>query len=144
MVERDRNNIESAGLICKAAPRQKVYRHLANPVLLPASHRLGTITERRGRPRLDLHEHNHALMAGDDVNFSIAGAVAAIKKFVPAATKLGAREIFAEFSQGLAAIFRHGGNGSHDPGRTRRARRAAGGAGAADGVATNGPRPPAW
>ena len=97
-VERDRNNIESAGQIGKAAPRQKVYRHLADPVLLPAGDRLGAIPERLRRPRLDLDEHDHTLMAGDDVNFSIASAIAAIKKFVPAATKLRAREIFTTFS----------------------------------------------
>ena len=48
-------------------------------------------------------------MTGNDVNFSKARAIAAIKKFVPAATQLRAREIFPEFSQGLAAVFAMGG-----------------------------------
>ena len=34
----DRDHVESAGLIGKAAPRQKVYRHPGNPVLLHIGH----------------------------------------------------------------------------------------------------------
>ncbi len=60
LVERDRDDIESTGLISQAAPREKVYRHPGNPVLLQIGHGGGGSPERVGRPGLDLHEHDRA------------------------------------------------------------------------------------
>src|SRR5262249_30733595 len=58
--------------------------------------------------RLHLDEHDRRSVAGDDVNFSSARAIAARKNCVPTALQFGAREVFAKFSERLASVGRHG------------------------------------
>jgi hypothetical protein len=57
--------------------------------------------------RLHLDEDGRRPVARDDVDFAMPGAVAAGKNGVPAAAELGAREIFAHYSEDLAVIVGH-------------------------------------
>ena len=70
--------------------------------LLARRHRLGRGPELRGRPRLDLDEHDRLAVARHDVDFAMPRAVAARKNCVPAALELGDGAIFAGFSELLA------------------------------------------
>ncbi len=66
--------------------------------------RLCAAAELLADPRLHFDEHRHAVNRRDDVNFSKARAVAAIKNCVPEALQFGAREIFTVFSEDLPGI----------------------------------------
>jgi len=100
----DGDHVEAARPIVQAMPGQIVYGHLRQSSLLPCGDRLLAAAELLADARLHFDEHRHALMRGDDVNFSKASSVAAIKNCVPQACELGAREIFTVFSEDLTGI----------------------------------------
>ena len=57
--------------------------------------------------RLHLDEDGGRSVTRDDVDFAMPGPVAAGKNGVPSAAELGAREIFAHFTEDLASITGH-------------------------------------
>jgi hypothetical protein len=104
LLDVDGDHVEAARPIVQAMPGQIVYGHLGQASLLPCRDGLFAATEVLADARLDFHEHRHALLRRDDVNFSKAGSVATIKNCVPEAFELGAREIFTVFSKDLPRI----------------------------------------
>ena len=100
----DGDHVEAARPIVQAMPGQIVYGHLRQAPLLPRGDGLFATAELLADAGLHFHEHRHAVDRRDDVNFSKPGAVASIKNCVPEALELGAREIFAVFSEDLAGI----------------------------------------
>jgi len=104
IVHVDGDHVEAARPIVQAVPGQIVYGHLRQASLLPRRDGLFAAAELLADARLHFDEHRHALMRGDDVNFSKPGSVAAIENCVPEAFELAAREIFAVFSEDLPGI----------------------------------------
>jgi hypothetical protein len=97
----NRDDIEAAPAIETAGPSQVVEGHRANAAPLSERHGFRGIAVPFRRSRFDLDEHDHAVVVGDDVNFSKPGAVASGKNDVPTALELATREIFARFSEAL-------------------------------------------
>jgi len=100
----DGHHVEAARPVVQAMPGQIVYGHLGQPLLLPRRQGLGGGAKLLADTGLHLDEHGHALVRGDDVNFSKPGSVAAIKNCVPQSLEFGAREIFTVFSKDLSGI----------------------------------------
>ena len=88
----------------QAMSSEIVNRHLCNAVLLQPGDCRSAAAEFAAGSRLHFDEHGHLAVASDDVNFSKASSVAAIKNCVPQACELGAREIFTVFSEDLTGI----------------------------------------
>jgi len=74
-------------------------RHPRDAMLLSSGDRGPGQAESKRPARLDLDEHEHAIVARNDVNFSVARAEAASENCVPATTQFRAREIFAGFPE---------------------------------------------
>src|SRR5260221_1787360 len=91
----DGHHVEAARAIREAVARQVVDSHRRHLALLLIGHALGGAAEFRGRPRADLDEHDRAVVFGNDVDFAMPRAGAAIKNCVPAGGQLADREIFA-------------------------------------------------
>ena len=68
---------------------------------------LRTVTEPVAGTCLDLDEHGHVAVAGDDVDFAIAGAVAAFENCVPALEQFCAGDVFANDSEQMSFVCRH-------------------------------------
>ena len=99
-----RHHVEATGLILQTAARQEVDGHPDDPLLLVEGHRILAATELVSLPRLHFDEDEAWTGPGDDVNFAIASTVPALENCVPTARQFRAREIFAEFSEGLPPV----------------------------------------
>ena len=104
IVEMNRDDVEAARAISEMMARHVLRREPRDAPLLRSGDRLRRVSELAAVPRLHFHEHRRLAIASDDVNFSKASSVAAIKNCVPQACELGAREIFTVFSEDLTGI----------------------------------------
>src|SRR5688500_14169202 len=84
-----------------------VDRHVRDPPLLPSGDGRGGAAELAARARFHLDEDDPAAIASDDVNFSVACAVAARQNCVPASDQFSTREILAQFSEVLPWVGGH-------------------------------------
>ena len=95
------DDIEAAGMVEAIGPGQVVERHRGDAALLPMRYRLGAVTKDRRPPCLDFDKDQLAAVLGDDVNFSIASAVAPGKNYTSPVLELPDCEVFALFSEVL-------------------------------------------
>ena len=94
-------------------PGQVVDRHRGDLSLLGVGDGLGGAAEFRGRARPDFDEDDRPVVFGNDVDFAMPRAVAAIKNCVPAGGQFRNREILACFTEELS-LARHGAPASQD------------------------------
>jgi diadenosine tetraphosphate (Ap4A) HIT family hydrolase len=79
------DDIEPAGASRQTSPQQVVSSHAQHAAPLQAGHGRGAFAEGPSCARFHFHHHNRLAIAGNDVDFAEAGAVAAGKNDVPAA-----------------------------------------------------------
>jgi hypothetical protein len=101
------HHVETTWSIIQPVPRKKIHCHFCNAALLPRRDRLGAIAESVPGARFDLDEHGHIAVAGDDVDFAIAGAVAAFENCVPALEQFCAGDVFANDSEQMPFVSGH-------------------------------------
>src|SRR5258706_11757842 len=105
-VEMDRHDVEPAGTVCQSMSHEIVECEPRDLHSLARRDRLARLSECPALPRLHFHEHHRLAVAGDDVQFSTAAAVAPGNNCVPAALQLLTGQIFAGFSK-RHAMLRH-------------------------------------
>ena len=98
VTNRDAHDIEATRDAREPTARQIVERHANHALLLPRSHGRQRTAERGVGPGLHLHEHQHAPVFSDDVDFAISRPIPACKDRVPSSSQLPARELLADFS----------------------------------------------
>src|SRR5262245_25526551 len=83
-------------------PRQVVDRHRGHLALFAIVDALSGAAELSGGAGADFDEHQRPAVLGDDVNFSVAGAVAALENCVPSRGELPRGELLADEAETLS------------------------------------------
>ena len=100
-VDLNRHHVESARAVRETMPGDVVERHLRDAPPFAGGHGVHPFAEFTAIPRLHLDEDQRLAVAGDDVEFATAAAVAPGKYDVPSTLQLRARKIFACSSAGI-------------------------------------------
>ena len=100
----DGHHVKPARRVVQMVTGQVIDGHLRDALLLAPRDRRRRAAEIVPGARLHFHEDRRLAVAGDDVNFSVPGAISARKNCVPAAPQLGAGQIFSHFPERVAWI----------------------------------------
>ena len=106
-LERDSHNVKAARTPEQALPSHIVFRHRNDPPLLPRRDRFRCRAESGAKPCLDLHEHQHACLAGHDINLASPGPVPSGKNLVPASYEFATRQVLSGLSKGYTVPAEH-------------------------------------